>query len=47
MPADRVVSPNGGETLSVDTATVTWTASDADGDPLTATVWYGDDGGAT
>ncbi len=47
VPADRVVSPNGGETLSGDTATVTWTASDADGDPLTATVRYGDDDGAT
>jgi hypothetical protein len=40
------MSPNGGEILA-DTHTVTWTASDGDGDPLVYAVHYSPDGGAT
>jgi|GEM_PF-1384668 len=43
-PTVRVISPNGGETWG-DTATVTWTAADADGDPLRFSVLYTWDGG--
>jgi hypothetical protein len=40
-PTVRVLSPNGGETLSTQT-TISWEASDADGDPLSYTVLYND-----
>jgi hypothetical protein len=43
-PVVTIQSPNGGEILS-DPATVTWTASDADNDPLTFTLLYSSDGG--
>jgi hypothetical protein len=44
-PAVTVLSPNGGETWSAtDTYTITWTASDADGDSLTYRVLYSPDG---
>ena len=41
-----VTSPNGGENLSGPTATMTWSASDADGDSLVFTIQYSVDGGA-
>jgi hypothetical protein len=44
IPAVQVLSPNGRESWS-GTQTITWTASDADGDPLTYTVLYSCDGG--
>ncbi|MFX1252361.1 MAG: S8 family serine peptidase [Promethearchaeota archaeon] len=40
-PTVTVISPNGGEALS-NTVTITWTASDPDGDTLTFTVYYWD-----
>ncbi len=43
-PTVRVLSPNGGENLS-GTKTVSWQASDPDGDSLSATVYYSRDGG--
>ena len=44
-PVVVLTSPNGGETWSgTGTYTVTWSASDADGDPLTYTVFYASDG---
>jgi hypothetical protein len=44
-PVVAVLSPNGGETwTTTGTYTVTWTASDADGDPLTYSVLYSPDG---
>lgn len=44
-PTVTVLSPNGGETWSATgTYTVTWTASDADGDPLSYSVLYSPDG---
>jgi hypothetical protein len=44
-PAVAVLSPNGGETWSATgTYTVTWTASDTDGDPLTYSVLYSPNG---
>jgi hypothetical protein len=47
-PAVQLLSPNGGEVWSASgTYTVTWTASDADGDPLRFMVSYSDDDGAT
>jgi hypothetical protein len=46
-PTVTVTAPNGGETLSSGNATFTWTASDADGDPLTYVVQYSPDNGAT
>jgi hypothetical protein len=45
-PVVRVLSPNGGETVA-GPVEVTWEASDADGDALTYTVMYSDDGGAS
>jgi hypothetical protein len=46
-PTVRIISPNGGEILPGDPITVTWTASDADNDPLTFNVQYSPDNGAT
>ncbi|MBI4318447.1 MAG: hypothetical protein HY675_08155 [Chloroflexi bacterium] len=46
-PAVAVLSPNGGESLSGPAATISWTASDPDGDSLVFTVLYSVDGGAT
>lgn len=46
-PVVRVTSPNGGERFPSGTMTVTWEASDADGDPLTFLVQYSPDGGAS
>jgi hypothetical protein len=43
-PMVAIQSPNGGEMLT-EPATVTWTASDADNDPLTFTLLYSADGG--
>ncbi|HET7088809.1 MAG TPA: Ig-like domain-containing protein, partial [Anaerolineae bacterium] len=46
-PVVTITSPNGGENLSGGEVTLTWTASDADGDALTFTIDYSRDGGAT
>ena len=46
-PVVRVLAPNGEETLSGDPITVSWTAQDGDGDPLTFSVQYSADNGAT
>jgi len=46
-PAVTLTSPNGGETLAGDPVTVSWTASDPDGDPLAFMVQYTADNGAT
>jgi hypothetical protein len=46
-PSVTVLYPNGGENLTGSSATVRWTASDADGDPLTYIVQYSKDNGAT
>ncbi len=46
-PTVTVTSPNGGEILSGNTITVTWTARDPDGDPLSFDVQYSPDNGAT
>ncbi len=46
-PTVTVTAPNGGEILSGDTITVTWTASDPDGDPLNFNVQYSPDNGGT
>jgi hypothetical protein len=46
-PQVTLTSPNGGEVLAGDAITVTWTANDADGDPLSFIVQYSADGGAT
>ena len=44
-PMVNVTSPNGGETWAASgTYTITWTASDLDGDPLTYNVLYSPDG---
>lgn len=45
-PVVRITSPNGGESVS-GKATVTWAASDADGDALRFDVLYSRDGGTT
>ena len=45
-PVVKVISPNGGESWS-GARTVTWSASDLDGDALDFTVLYSRDGGAT
>lgn len=45
-PAVHLTSPNGGEVIdATSTYTVTWTADDADGDPLHFLVSYSSDGG--
>lgn len=46
-PTVRVTAPNGGEHLSGDALDVSWTASDADGDPLIFNVQYSADDGAS
>jgi hypothetical protein len=46
-PSVTVVSPNGGETLAGAEITVSWTASDPDGDPLRYNIQYSADNGAT
>src|SRR5690606_950670 len=47
-PEIAIVSPTGGEALAADEVfEVAWTASDADGDPLTYSVWYSRDDGET
>lgn len=46
-PQVTLQSPNGGETLAGDTATVSWSASDSDGDDLRFHVQYSADDGAT
>ncbi len=44
-PQVKVSFPNGGETLQGQTRTVTWKASDADGDQLTYSLLYSTDAG--
>ena len=47
-PAVSVTSPNGGATFAASAdVPITWTASDADGDALTYSVFYSPDGGAS
>ena len=46
-PTVNVTSPAGGEVFSGSTITVTWTANDSDGDPLTFSVQYSPDNGAS
>jgi hypothetical protein len=45
-PSVTVTAPNGGENWS-GVQTITWSASDPDGDPLTFTILYSPDNGAT
>lgn len=47
VPTITLLSPNGGETFSGDTIPVSWSASDADGDPLAFTVQFSRDNGLT
>ena len=46
-PTVTVLSPNGGESLAGPTATLTWSANDADGDALEYVIQYSTDAGAT
>ncbi len=46
-PIVATLTPNGGEVLDGQTITVSWSASDPDGDPLTFNVQYSPDDGAT
>lgn len=46
-PVVRVTGPNGGESFPSGSMTVTWEASDPDGDPLTFLVQYSPDGGTS
>jgi hypothetical protein len=46
-PSVTVLSPNGGETLSGDPVSVSWTASDPDGDDLWFSIDFSPDNGAT
>ena len=46
-PVVTVDAPTGGETVDASGLTVSWTATDADGGALVATVLYSRDGGAT
>jgi hypothetical protein len=46
-PSVTVISPNGGETLSGSTATLSWVASDPDSDTLEYTVQYSTDAGVS
>jgi len=45
-PLVNVTAPNGGEILAGDTVTVSWSASDPDGDPLIFDARYSPDNGA-
>jgi len=45
-PSVTVIAPNGGESLGAE-STITWTATDADGDDLTYMVLYSADNGLT
>lgn len=45
LPAVQITSPNGGEEFGEDPITVSWIASDEDGDPLTFNVEYSADNG--
>lgn len=45
-PEVKILSPNGGEVLQ-ESATVAWTMSDKDGDPLTGSLLYSADAGTT
>lgn len=47
QPSVAITAPNGGETLGGPTVTVTWSASDPDGDPLRFNVQYSPDNGAS
>ncbi len=46
-PTVTLLTPNGGETVTDDPVTVTWSAADADGDSLTFAVQYTADDGVT
>jgi hypothetical protein len=46
-PEVSVTYPNGGEHLNPPSVTITWTASDADNDPLTFTVQFSKDNGTS
>lgn len=46
-PSVKVLFPNGGEQLAPPTATLIWSAGDLDNDPLTYTVQFSPDNGAT
>lgn len=46
-PDLQIEFPNGGETLTGETVALRWSASDADGDPLTYVVQFSPDDGAT
>ena len=45
-PTVTVASPNGGENVTADPVSISWTASDADGDPLLSTVQFSADNGS-
>lgn len=45
MPSINLTSPNGGELITEDPVTVSWSASDADGDSLNFKVQFSRDGG--
>lgn len=47
LPAVQVTAPNGGEVFGAESITVSWTASDDDGDPLTFDLHYSADNGAS
>jgi Ca2+-binding RTX toxin-like protein len=46
-PTVSVIAPNGGQSFSGSSVTLTWTATDADAEPLTYRVHYSPDGGAS
>ncbi|HMP35751.1 MAG TPA: putative Ig domain-containing protein [Kiritimatiellia bacterium] len=46
-PTVIVLSPNGGESFAGPTIPVSWAGTDSDGDPLTYTIFFSADGGAT
>lgn len=46
-PVVQILSPNGGEVIGPDGITVAWSMSDADGDPLSATLLFSTDNGQT